>query len=243
MAETDILKIIEKSFKPVLYAIVERLKADPYLKIIVLLFAIGIASNLLLRLSKLFFLKSKARLNGKDTVKEVTIDGISIGQTGRSIGDFYKDGRVVLNSKVYSEASVYSATVAAHESGHAMQDIKRYPSYVLRDIFAVLARISFAVIIPVSIIAGIIGGMLTTVSTVLLGIIIFSNVITLINEISASMWALIQIRKHDIVSVGKMWQSLLILMFASLTYLGMTSRQFLGIGKRMIRQQVRMYMI
>src|SRR5579859_3797392 len=69
------------------------------------------------------------------------VEGVGIEQTDGYLSDHYDPGAKVLrlSPDVYNGESLAALGVAAHESGHAIQDARHYPLLVIRTFMVPLA--------------------------------------------------------------------------------------------------------
>ena len=75
---------------------------------------------------------SSAGMTGKEVARTILdkngLDNVNIEEVGTTLGDHYDptSKTVRLSPKVYQKASIASASIAAHECGHAIQDKNGY---------------------------------------------------------------------------------------------------------------------
>jgi uncharacterized protein len=100
------------------------------------------------------------------------VQGVAIEPVAGELSDHYDPSHKVLRLShgVYAGRSLAAVGVAAHEAGHAIQDVSHYPGLVVRNLIVPVASLG-SNIFWVLIIAGVTLGMMRLV---LLGIILFS---------------------------------------------------------------------
>lgn len=130
---------------------------------------------------------------GADIVKEMLdangVDGVSIGQISGELTDHYnsKTKRINLSNSNFNKPTVASIAVAAHETGHALQDAKGYfflklrhgmgqTAIVASNLSWVFVYLGFILYFAPFVYLGII----------LLGIVVLFDLVTLPVEINAS---------------------------------------------------------
>ena len=100
------------------------------------------------------------------------VDGVQIEPVEGFLSDHYVPGQHVLrlSPEVYGGRSLAALGIAAHESGHALQDASRYPLLVMRNALVPLAgfgsNISWIIIM--------VGFALASLNLILVGIAVFS---------------------------------------------------------------------
>lgn len=130
---------------------------------------------------------------GEDIVKEMLhthgVDGVSIGEIGGQLTDHYnsKTKRINLSRSNFNKPTVASIAVAAHETGHALQDARGYFFLKLRHAMGqtaiVASNLSWTFVY--------LGFILyfapfVVVGICLLGIVVLFDLVTLPVEINAS---------------------------------------------------------
>jgi Zn-dependent membrane protease YugP len=154
--------------------------------------------------------------------------GISNGRvepTHGYLSDHYVPGKGLmrLSEGVYGSRSLAALGIAAHESGHAFQDAKRYPLLVLRNALVPLAGFgsNFAWIILIA------GFIFQALSLILAGIIVFSFVVVfqLVNlpvEFDASRRARVALLETGLITLEEDQEVARVLNAAALTYVAAT---------------------
>lgn len=123
-----------------------------------------------------------------------------------------------LSDSVYANRSIAAAGVAAHESGHAIQDKERYAPLKLRGAMVPLASVGsrFSMILFIA-------GLLFSETLISAGIILFSitvlfQLVTLPVEFDASNRALQVLEGYHIMEDGEVKKAKKVLDAAALTY-------------------------
>ncbi len=108
-------------------------------------------------------------------MQQAGVEGVQIEPVEGFLSDHYVPGEKVLrlSPEVYSGRSLAALGIAAHESGHAIQDASRYPLLVVRNFLVPLAGFGSSI----SWILILIGFMLASANLILVGIAAFSLVV------------------------------------------------------------------
>ncbi len=151
---------------------------------------------------------------------------------GGGLSDHYDPSQKVLrlSPDVYSNASVASVAVAAHETGHALQDQASYAPLRLRSAIVPVAGIGSQLGIWIMI-GGILVGLqsLALVGLVLFAVTFLFTVITLPVEFNASTRALNQIEKTSLLTSQEMSGARSVLRAAALTYVAAAAASLLQV--------------
>jgi Zn-dependent membrane protease YugP len=153
------------------------------------------------------------------------VDGVQIEPTQGFLSDHYVPGQKVLrlSPDVYSGRSLAALGIAAHESGHALQEATRYPLMWLRNFLVPAASIgsnlSWIVIIA--------GFWLHFAGLIYLGIFLFAGVVLfqLVNlpvEFDASRRARLALLNAELVTPDEAVEVKRVLDAAALTYVAAT---------------------
>src|SRR5258708_5328876 len=112
---------------------------------------------------------------GDAVMQQAGVEGVQIEPVEGFLSDHYVPGEKVLrlSPEVYSGRSLAALGIAAHESGHAIQDASRYPLLVVRNFLVPLAGFGSSI----SWILILIGFMLASANLILVGIAAFSLVV------------------------------------------------------------------
>lgn len=137
------------------------------------------------------------------------------------LSDHYNptEKKIALSYGVYDGNSISAVAVAAHESGHALQDKNNYAFLRIRNaIIPTLNIISYAGYIAVLV------GIFTTITklvwigTIAESAIIVFQLLTLPVEFNASKTALKEIEKYNILNIEEMKYAKKVLKAAAFTY-------------------------
>ena len=153
------------------------------------------------------------------------IDDVRIEPVYGFLSDHYVPGQRILrlSPDVYSQSSLAAVGVAAHESGHAIQDASRYPLLVIRNGLVPLASIGSGL----SWIIIMVGFIFASMNIILAGIAAFSLVVLfqLVNlpvEVDASRRARIALVDGGLVTPQEDVYVKKVLNAAALTYVAAT---------------------
>ena len=150
-----------------------------------------------------------AGLSGADIARTILdrngLAEVPVEATGGSLTDHYDPRKkaLFLSQPVYGPASVAAAAVAAHETGHALQDSRGYVPLKLRS--AMFPAVAFASSTWIWLL--IIGALLGALNLVALALIIYAvavlfHIVTLPVEFNASRRASNQLRELGLVTAG-----------------------------------------
>jgi uncharacterized protein len=133
------------------------------------------------------------------------LSNVPVEVTGGTLTDHYdpRKNALFLSEPVYAPASVAAAAVAAHETGHALQDAGGYVPLRLRS--AMFPVVAFASSTWIWLL--IIGALLNALNLVALALLIYAvavafHIVTLPVEFNASRRAAVQLRELGIVAAG-----------------------------------------
>ena len=146
---------------------------------------------------------------------------VDVVKTTGWLSDHYDPSRKVvrLSPEVYEGNNISAVSVAAHETGHALQDATSYTPLVLRNSAVPIASIGS----NLSWILIFIGFLLGALSLVKIGVLLFTGVvifqlITLPVEINASSRAKKLLVEHGIIEESRIGEVSKVLTAAALTY-------------------------
>lgn len=132
-----------------------------------------------------------------------------------------------LSEGTYNSSSVASVAVAAHESGHAMQDGTNYSFLKLRIALVPAVNVVSAFSMPIIMIGIALilagqgaGSMLFNIGVIMFALVVFFHTITLPVEFDASKRALQQLTSLNIVEGNEIRGAEKVLSAAALTYVG-----------------------
>lgn len=176
--------------------------------------------------SKYSQINSSGGTSGKSVAEILLrINGISnvrVEKTRGYLSDHYDPaGKTLrLSEQVYSSSSIAAIGVAAHETGHAIQDKERYAPLILRSSLVPIAGIGSSAG-PYLAIAGLIFSIkfLVTAGIVLFAVAVLFYIVTLPVEIDASRRALIILENNAILSQEELKGAKKVLTAAAFTYI------------------------
>lgn len=153
------------------------------------------------------------------------VTGVQIAPVSGFLSDHYVPGRrlLYLSPEVYAGRSLAALGIAAHESGHALQDAQRYPLLVMRNALVPMASVGGGI----SWIILMAGFMLASMNLILAGIVAFSltvifQVVNLPVEFDASRRARIALAEAGIITAGEDVYVKKVLDAAAMTYVAAT---------------------
>lgn len=179
---------------------------------------------------------SNSRMSGKDVARKILdangLDNVKVVETTGVLSDHYDPrGKVVrLSSDIYSNTSLASISVAAHECGHAIQDKNNYFFLRIRSSIVPLVNIASTlgyVAIMIGLFAGAFG--FIRIGIAMECVILAFQLITLPVEFNASHRALIQLKELNIVTEKEHDNCYKMLKAAALTYVAAVATSVLEI--------------
>nr|WP_315316773.1 zinc metallopeptidase [Treponema denticola] len=165
------------------------------------------------------------KISGKEAaallLRSNSISDVSIQRIGGSLSDHYDPSHKVLrlSEPVYDKTSIAAVGVAAHETGHAIQDKEKYAPLVLRSTLVPVANIG-STAGPYLALAGIIFRMnlLLNIGIILFACAVLFYLITLPVEIDASRRALKVLEHNAVLNQEELKGAKKVLSAAALTY-------------------------
>jgi len=158
-------------------------------------------------------------------MEQANVSGVQIEPTDGFLSDHYVPGEKVLrlSADVYSGRSLAALGIAAHESGHAIQDDRRYPLLILRNLLVPAASFGGSI----SWILIFVGFLLSSLMLIKVGIVAFSATVVfqLINlpvEFDASRRARLALVEGGLVTASEEQTVGKVLNAAALTYVAAT---------------------
>ncbi len=158
-------------------------------------------------------------------MEQAGVEGVQIEPVDGFLSDHYVPGEKVLrlSPDVYAGRSLAALGIAAHESGHAIQDARRYPLLVVRNLLVPLASIGSSI----SWILIMAGFLLAMTGLIKIGIVVFSLVVLfqLVNlpvEFDASRRARIALVEGGLITQDEDATVAKVLNAAALTYVAGT---------------------
>ena len=169
--------------------------------------------------------RSASGLSGAQTARRLLdsngLTDVAVEQINSDMGDQYDPGKKVvrLSPEIYGSSSVAALSVAAHETGHALQHEQGYAFLSARTAVFPLARFGSNAAFPLLII-----GMLFSFNALInVGIVLFSfavlfQLITLPVEFNASSRAKVMLKEQGLVDAHEQSGVDEVLNAAALTY-------------------------
>lgn len=165
------------------------------------------------------------KISGKEAaallLRSNSISNVTIQRVGGSLSDHYDPSHKVLrlSDPVYDKTSIAAVGVAAHETGHAIQDKEKYAPLVLRSTLVPVANIGSSAG-PYLALAGIIFRMnlLLNIGIILFACAVLFYLITLPVEIDASRRALKVLEHNAVLNQEELKGAKRVLSAAALTY-------------------------
>jgi uncharacterized protein len=154
--------------------------------------------------------RASSNITGAECAREILqaaqINDVDVVETNDFLGDHYdpRDKKLHLSSSVYNTPSVAALGIAAHESGHAIQDAKAYAPLKARMAIVPVTMVA-SQLLPFIIIGGLffrITGLITLGIYCYLVLLVF-QLITLPVEFDASRRAKIILQQMGIVRSGE----------------------------------------
>lgn len=175
--------------------------------------------------SKYSQVQTMRKISGKEAaallLRSNSISNVSIQRIGGSLSDHYDPSHKVLrlSEPVYDKTSIAAVGVAAHETGHAIQDKEKYAPLVLRSTLVPVANIGSSAG-PYLALAGIIFKMnlLLNIGIILFACAVLFYLVTLPVEIDASRRALKVLEHNAVLSQEELKGAKKVLSAAALTY-------------------------
>ena len=191
--------------------------------------------------SKTKRIKNRAGITGAQIARKILdengLSNVKVEEVSGILGDHYdpRTKTVRLSSDIYRNTSIASASVAAHECGHAIQDKEGYFFLKLRNSIVPLVNFAsyagyFAILI------GIIASSLKIIWIGIIAeiVILVFQLITLPVEFAASKRALKQLEKQKILEKIEISTSKKMLTAAALTYVASVTATILEILRLLI---------
>ena len=186
--------------------------------------------------SKTRKIKNKNNLTGEQVARTILdkngLRNVQIEEVGTTLGDHYdpRSKTIRLSSDIYHNTSIASASVAAHECGHAIQDKEDYTFLRIRH--ALIPLVSFSSY--AGYIAIVIGCIFSSMNLIWLGIlmeivILLFQLVTLPVEFNASSRALKNIEELNILEKSELKYSRKMLKAAAMTYVASVAAAVLEI--------------
>ena len=186
--------------------------------------------------------RNSAGLSGAETAATIlranNLSHIAIEAVPGRLTDHYdpRHKSVALSESVYQQQSVAAMAVAAHETGHALQDNSRYPFLVFRTTLAPLASTAASYGVPAAVLGVLIGmpllvdiGILSFVAAFLF------QLITLPVEFNASRRAMAELDRLQLLNDEERAGASSMLRAAAMTYVASAAPAAFYLGYLVIR--------
>jgi uncharacterized protein len=171
-------------------------------------------------------------------MQESDVPGVQIEEVPGQLSDHYSPNEKTLrlSPDVYEGHSIASVGIAAHESGHAIQDARHYPLLVVRNAIVPLANFGSVA----GMILLVLGFILAMSGLIYLGIAVFSmtvlfQVVNLPVEFDASRRARKQLVATGLISRDEEPEVARVLNAAALTYVAATLTAILTLAYYLFR--------
>ena len=162
-------------------------------------------------------------------LRSAGVDGVRIEPVQGWLSDHYSPTEKVLrlSPENYSGTSIAAVGIAAHESGHAIQDAHRYAPLVIRNLAVPAASIGstfgwIAVVIGAAMSAGGQVSIIAWIGLLLLGAVVFFQLVNLPVEFDASRRALEVLPATGILTAEETDGARSVLTAAAMTYVAAT---------------------
>lgn len=193
------------------------------------------------RYKKYSNIKNSKGLSGVEIAQEILkkngIDDVYVVETKGYLSDHYDPGQKVvrLSSAVYHGDSISSASIAAHEVGHAIQHKEGNVFINIRKFIFPIVNIAskFGYI---AIFIGLIFGLLKIfyIGIIMLFAILFFQLVTLPVEFDASKRALVNLEKYNLLLSDERKGAFKVLGAAALTYVAGLATTLLEIARLLL---------
>lgn len=175
--------------------------------------------------SKYSKIQTKRQISGKETAKMLMsingISGITVEKVAGSLSDHYDPShkRLRLSEPVYDKTSISAVCVAAHETGHAIQDNVHYAPLILRGTLVPVANIG-STAGPYLAMLGLIFSLniFLNIGIILFSVAVLFYLVTLPVEFNASKRAIQELEKNAILTKDELKGAKAVLTAAALTY-------------------------
>ncbi len=150
------------------------------------------------------------------------ITDVNVESVGGNLTDHYDPGKKIirLSQHVFNSTSISALSVAAHETGHAVQHAKGYSPLAFRTAIFPVVNLSNKLAIPLIFIGLLLGGnyILAQVGVILFGAVVLFHLVTLPVEFNASSRALSMLTQYGYLSDTEIKGSRKVLGAAAMTY-------------------------
>lgn len=177
-------------------------------------------------------IQNRRHITGAQAARKVLdangLQSVRIEMTGGTLTDHYDPkGRVMrLSPQVYNDASIASVSIAAHESGHAIQHGTGYAFLAFRNTIVPVVNLVSTLSWPLLIIGLIIsatgkattGNLVFDTGVIFFAVVVLFHLITLPVEFNASSRAITQLQNLGIVGHDEIAGARKVLSAAAMTY-------------------------
>lgn len=184
-----------------------------------------VQSVLMKNYNKYASVRNKRNISGYEVARRILdqngLQNVEVYQGEGQLSDYYDPTKnlIKLSPRVYSDASIASAAIAAHEVGHAIQYATKYPVIGLRNklLPATIAAGNVAwTVIMIGLFTAATG--LLYIGVILLGVIALFQLVTLPLEFNASTSAMSNLQKYGLLEQEELGGARKVLTAAALTY-------------------------
>ncbi|EHL14714.1 hypothetical protein HMPREF9629_00263 [Peptoanaerobacter stomatis] len=192
--------------------------------------------------SRYSMIRSASGMTGAQTARVILdangLSNIRVVPIAGELTDHYdpRNKTISLSQSVMNSTSIAAVSVAAHECGHAVQDLKDYKPYLLRAGIVPIVNIGQNLAMPIFI-AGIIFGsfnFLVPIGIGLFSLTLLFQIITLPVEFDASSRAFDLLRECNVLKVQEIDGSKKVLKAAALTYVAGVAASLLSVLRLII---------
>ncbi len=150
------------------------------------------------------------------------ITDVNVESVAGNLTDHYDPGKKIirLSQNVFNSTSISALSVAAHETGHAVQHSKGYSQLAIITAIFPVVNLSNKLAIPLIFIGLLLGGnyILAQVGVILFGAVVLFHLVTLPVEFNASSRALSMLTQYGYLSDTEIKGSRKVLGAAAMTY-------------------------
>ncbi len=191
---------------------------------------------------------NKTHITGAQAARRVLdangLQDVRIEMTGGTLTDHYDPRTRVmrLSSQVYNDASIASVSIAAHESGHAIQHGTGYAFLAFRNaivpVVNLVSTLSWPLLIIGMIIAGTgrvaTGNLIFDIGILFFAAVVLFHLITLPVELNASSRAIAQLQSLGIVGADEVSGAKKVLSAAAMTYVAALATAVLNLVRLLL---------
>lgn len=183
-------------------------------------------------------IKCSKGLSGRQSAETVLdynkVSGVSVTRTNGYFTDFFdsRSNSISLSDDVYSKATVASVSVAAHESGHAVQNSHGYFPLKVRQFLVPITQFGSNLAMPlvfIGLLMPVQYSFIVNLGIILFALAVFFQIVTLPVEFNASKIALESLKGADMLSEEELEGAKNVLRAAALTYVAATFTALLSL--------------